>query len=170
MTWEFVKSEPGADPVVVEGYVAAPPARVFQAWTDPDIVVKWFGYAPYSLHSAQIDLRPGGTWRFLKSSDAERSSGFEGEYLVIEPDTRLFFTWAQVVTYANGEREASPTSQVEVTFTAMGRGTQIRVVHEAAYSEAARRGFGGGWDGAFRTMCALFGDEDTPPSEAAHTN
>ncbi len=49
---EFVKSAPGDDPIVVEGFFAATPAKVFEAWTDPNIVVKWFGQAPNSLHSA----------------------------------------------------------------------------------------------------------------------
>ena len=74
-------TEPGADPIVVEGYFAAAPARVFQAWTDPDIVMRWFGRVPNSLHSATIDLRRGGAWRFVESSDDVKSVGFEGEYV-----------------------------------------------------------------------------------------
>jgi uncharacterized protein YndB with AHSA1/START domain len=69
---EFVKSVPGDDPIVVEGYFAATPARVFEAWTDPDIVVKWFGRAPNSVLSAIIDLRPGGAWQFLLSKDEHK--------------------------------------------------------------------------------------------------
>ena len=57
MTLDFLQTEQGDDPVVVEGHFAAPPAKVFQAWTDPDIVMKWFGPAPNSLHSAAIDLQ-----------------------------------------------------------------------------------------------------------------
>lgn len=92
MTLEFVTAEPGDDPIIVEGYIAAPPARLFRAWTDPNIVTQWFGRAPHFLHSATIDLRPGGAWQFLESRDAERSVGFEGEYLDIEPSERLVFT------------------------------------------------------------------------------
>ena len=155
MTLEFVRTEPGADPIIVEGYFAATPARVFQAWTDPDIVMKWFGRAPNSLHSATIDLRQGGAWRFLKSSDVEKSVGFEGEYIDIEPGQRLVFTWSHVIAYASGKREATPYSQVEVIFTAKGTGTDVRLVHSAVHSEEARRGFGGGWEIAFNTMSAL---------------
>jgi uncharacterized protein YndB with AHSA1/START domain len=36
----FVKSAPGNDPIIVEGYFAAALAKVFEAWTDPAIVVK----------------------------------------------------------------------------------------------------------------------------------
>ena len=46
---QFVKTEPGTDPIIVEGFFAATPAKVFEAWTKPDIVVKWFGHKPNSI-------------------------------------------------------------------------------------------------------------------------
>ena len=160
MTLEFLRTEPGDDPIIVEGYFAATPARVFQAWTDPNIVMKWFGRAPNSLHSATIDLRQGGAWRFLESRDEEKSVGFEGEYLDIEPGKRLVFTWSKVVAHATGERDSTPYSQVEVIFTAKGHGTDVRLVHSAVHSEDARRGFGGGWNLAFNTMSALLSNPE----------
>ena len=155
MTLEFVRSEPGDDPIIVESYFAAVPTRVFQAWTDPNIVMQWFGRVPNSLHSATIDLHEGGAWQFLESRDEEKSVGFEGEYLAIEPNERLVFTWSQVIVHASGERESTPYSQVEVIFTPKGHGTEVRLVHSAMHSEDMRRGFSGGWESAFKTMSAL---------------
>ena len=152
---DFVRSEPGDDPIVVEGYFAATPALVFQAWTDPDIVVKWFGRGPNTLHSAAIDLRRGGTWQFLLSKDEETSVGFEGEYLDFEPGERLVFTWSHVIAHTNGKREATPYSQVEIDFAAKGSGTNVRLVHSAVLSEDARKGVGGGWEASFNTLSAL---------------
>ena len=152
---EFVRTEPGDDPIIVESYFAASPARVFRAWTDPKIVMKWFGRVPNSLHAATIDLHEGGAWQFLESQDEEKSVGFEGEYLAIEPGKRLVFTWSQVLTHASGERESTPYSQVEVVFTPKGQGTEVRLVHSAVHSEEMRSGFGGGWESAFKTMRAL---------------
>ncbi len=162
---EFVISEPGDDPIIVEGYFAAAPAKVFEAWTDPNIVVKWFGQTPNSLHSATIDLRPGGTWRFLKSKDDVKSVGFEGQYLEIQPGEKLVFSWAHVITHANGEREATPYSRVEVTFTAKGKGTYVRLVHSAVRSEDARRGIGGGWEAAFTFLVDALDGSDRHPGE-----
>lgn len=155
---EFLKSPPGADPIVVEGYFAASPDVVFKAWTDPDIVRQWFGYTPNSLASASIELRQGGRWRFVKPREGDKTIGFEGSYVVIEPARRLVFTWIFVTEYASGKREASPPSKVEITFTAQGRGTYVRLVHSAVHSEEARKGFGGGWQGAFTTLGGLFSD------------
>ncbi len=155
MTWEFVRTEPGKDPIIVEGYFAASPSRVFRAWTDPDIVKKWFGRAPNSLHSAAIDLREGGAWRFLESSDQEKSIGFEGEYLDIEPGERLVFTWSKFIARAAGDRDVTPVSQVEIIFSARDNGTHVRLVHSAVHDEGTRKGFAGGWDFAFGTMRTL---------------
>lgn len=156
MTFAFVKTELGADPIVVEGYFAAPPEKVFHAWTDPESVMKWFGHTPNSLHSAEIDLKPGGAWQFLMTKDDQRSVGFEGEYLEIEPGGRLVFSWAHVVAHSDGNRDATSYSQVEVTFTAKGGGTDIRLVHSAIQTEDARKGVGSGWEGAFGHISALF--------------
>ncbi|MCZ6859298.1 MAG: SRPBCC domain-containing protein [Alphaproteobacteria bacterium] len=149
---EFVKSVPEDDQIVVEGYFAASPAKVFEAWTDPNIVLKWFGRASNSLHSATIDLRPGGAWQFLKSKDDDKSIGFEGQYQDIQPGEKLVFSWAHVITHANGEREATPYSRVEVIFTPKGKGTHVRLVHSAIRSQDARRGIGGGWEAAFNFL------------------
>ena len=155
MSGEMLKSAPGHDPIIIEAYFAVRPARVFQAWTDPDQVKQWFGQAPNTLHSAVIDLRPGGVWRFLESKTAEMSIGFEGEYLDIEPGERLVFTWSKVITRASGTRKATPKSRVEVTFAPNGDGTDVRLVHFAVPDEPNRRGFGAGWSFALGTMRTL---------------
>ena len=160
MNLPFVRTEPGEDPIVVEGYFAAAPALVFQAWTDPDIVIKWFGRGPNTLHSASIDLRLGGAWRFVLSKDEETSVAFEGEYLDIEHGERLVFTWSHVVARTNGKREATPYSRVEVNFAPKGSGTDVRLVHSAVLSEDARRGIGGGWETSFSTMSVLLSSSE----------
>ena len=154
MSLSFVKTEIGDDPIVVEGYFAATPEKVFDAWTTPESVMKWFGYTPNSLHSAAIDLKPGGAWQFLMTKNDEKSVGFEGEYLDIEPAHRLVFSWTHVVAHSNGEREETPYSKVDVTFTAKGGGTDVRLIHSAIQSEDARKGVGGGWEAAFANISA----------------
>ncbi len=146
---QFVKTEPGKDPIVVEGFYAATPEKVFEAWTNPDIVMKWFGHTPNSLHSANIDLQPGGTWRFVLSVDDDKSVGFEGQYLDIQSCEKLVFSWAHVVIHANGEREETPYSRIEVEFSPKGKGTFVRLVHSAISNEASRLGIGSGWEAAF---------------------
>lgn len=145
----FMTSQPGTDPIVVEGYFPASPDRVFNAWTNPDIIVKWFGVEPNSLHSATVDLRLGGAWQFIKTKDDTKTVGFEGEYKEINLNEKLLFSWSHVITHADGERDASPYSQVEVKFSAKGKGTYVHLTHSTVRSEDARRGIGGGWEASF---------------------
>ena len=151
----YMLSPPGDDPIVVEGYYAASPARVFQAWTDPLIVRKWFGREPNSLDSASIDLQPGGRWCFMKLGEGDTSMGFEGRYLEVVQDEKLVFTWAHIVTHADGRQETSPDSTVTVDFVPKGSGTMVRVVHSGIRREDARRGVGGGWEASFASLSDL---------------
>ena len=44
--------------------IAAPVDKVWQCWTDPAILPRWFGPEGYRCHTKDIDLRQGGLWRF----------------------------------------------------------------------------------------------------------
>lgn len=142
----FVKTELGADPIVIDAYLAAPLTKVYAAWTDPKIVMKWFGPKPNTLVSADIDLRIGGAWRFVMRNDATGKMGFEGEYIQIDPNKRLVFKWSKFDEISAWRREDIPTSVVDITLTSVGSGTNIHIVHSAIDDEATRIGFTGGWE------------------------
>jgi len=141
----FVTSEPGADPIVVEGRYPVSPGRVFEAWTDPAVVKQWFGTEPGALEHAAIDLRPGGRWRFTERTTGGTSTGFEGEYLEVVRDQLLVFTWAKITEHhESGRRESTPCSTVEIRFVADGDGTAMRIVHSNLDTES-QAGFSAGW-------------------------
>lgn len=152
---EFVKSEPTDEMLVVEGYFAVTPAQMFEAWTNPEIIKKWFGRKPNSLHSAEVDLRIGGAWRFLKSSDEEKAVGFEGVYFEIEAGQKLVFSWSPSVTFVDGIKELKPASQVKVMFLPNGTGTDLILHHSSIQTDQDRSGFGGGWEIAFTSLFNL---------------
>ena len=63
--------------------IAASPETVFSFFTDPDQMVRWKGKA------ATLDPRPGGIYRVdMNGSDIAR-----GEYVEVEPPSRVVFTW-----------------------------------------------------------------------------
>ncbi len=141
----FVTSEPGADRIVVEAHYPVRPSRVFRAWTDPAVVKKWFGSDPGALEHAEVDLRPGGKWRFTEHTSGATATGFEGEYLEIVTDQFLMFTWCKVTEErTTGQRESTPDSVVEIRFVADGDGTAMRIVHSRLDPES-RLGFSTGW-------------------------
>ncbi len=67
MTEGFVSAWPAAQldkEVIVTRVVAAGLVRAFAAWADPAQIVQWFGPEGFTLDTHEIDIRPGGRWRF----------------------------------------------------------------------------------------------------------
>ena len=71
----------------------APRQLVFDAMTKPEHVKRWWGCLGdgYSVPVCEIDLRPGGTWRFV-NRHPRGEAAFHGEYKEISPPGRLVFT------------------------------------------------------------------------------
>jgi len=67
----------------------APPARVFAAWTEPEQVALWWDATGAKLGACEIDLRPGGAFRFAPSHHPDKP--FTGVYREIAPPTLLVF-------------------------------------------------------------------------------
>ena len=71
----------------------APRQLVFEAMTKPEHVKRWWGCLGegYSVPVCEIDLRPGGRWRFV-NRHPKGEAAFHGEYQEITPPSRLVFT------------------------------------------------------------------------------
>ncbi|MEM9278646.1 MAG: SRPBCC domain-containing protein [Pseudomonadota bacterium] len=154
----FLQSIPGEDPIVVEGYFPVTPQTMFKAWTEPDKIKKWFGMKPDSLASAQVELREGGAWRFLLTDEDAHTVGMEGEYLEIVQDEKLVFSWTHVVAHADGTREETPASRVEVSFSPKGSGTWVHLIHSGIAKDDARKGVGSGWTHSFGHIMDVLSD------------
>ena len=163
----FLQTAPGDEPILVEGVFDAPPDRVFNAWTEPSEVERWFGHPPGRLVAAEIDLRVGGSWRFLLSRSDVESDYFGGEYLHIVRGALLVFTWRHVTESSSGRREATPASQVTVTFEAEDGGrTRLHLRHEGIQSDDARRMVGGGWEAAIGGLAEWLRRNEVAPDVA----
>jgi uncharacterized protein YndB with AHSA1/START domain len=69
----------------------APAALVFEAYTTPELVKRWWGFDSSEWVVCEIDLRVGGTWRYVIRDD-DMEVGFHGEYREIDAPTRLVAT------------------------------------------------------------------------------
>ncbi|WP_437752504.1 SRPBCC family protein [Sorangium sp. So ce1389] len=71
----------------------APRQLVFDVMTKPEHVKRWWGCLSegYSVPVCEIDLRPGGKWRFV-NRHPQGEAAFHGEYKEIAPPSRLVFT------------------------------------------------------------------------------
>jgi len=72
----------------------APAHLVFDAWTKPELLKRW--WAPrsmgVSLFECEQDVRPGGAYRFTFGRDPKNPEVFTGRYLEVDPPSRLVFT------------------------------------------------------------------------------
>ncbi|AGP32646.1 SRPBCC family protein [Sorangium sp. So ce296] len=71
----------------------APRHLVFEAMTRPEHVKRWWGCLGegYGVSVCEIDLRPGGAWRFV-NRHPHGEAAFHGEYKEITPPSRLVYT------------------------------------------------------------------------------
>jgi uncharacterized protein YndB with AHSA1/START domain len=70
----------------------APARLVFEAWTTPELVKRWWGFDTSQWLVCEIDLREGGRWRYVTREADGTEVGFHGEYRAIDPPRRLVST------------------------------------------------------------------------------
>ena len=115
------------------------PARVWQAWTDPQALSAWFGPGePNSVTLAELDVRPGGRWRVRFHTPDGEEHEVSGSYEEVVPERRLVFTWAWRSTPAR-------VSRVSLSLRPVAGGTELDFLHERFADEAARDGHQRGW-------------------------
>jgi uncharacterized protein YndB with AHSA1/START domain len=116
----------------------APPAKVFEAWTDPKKLARWF-YAPGNQPLvAESDARVGGRYRIAVRAASGEEYDVSGTFREVVPGHKLVFTWAWRTT---PERE----SLVTVELARDGDGTLLTLTHERFFDEAARDRHRAGW-------------------------
>ena len=127
-----------ATPVlVVRRQMAVPRERVFQAWLDSESLAHWMRPAGTSHATVTVDPRVGGGFRIVMEGAPHGCVEHTGEYLAIEPPSRLSFTWISKHT------EQRPTV-VTIEFHERGTGTELVLTHRglpASQVEGHRRGW-----------------------------
>ena len=93
-TGSAVVSTPGDTQILITRDFAAPARLVWRAWTEPDLVRRWWSGERGEVTSVEIDLRVGGTWRYVMVTPTGFEVGFHGEFREILPDERIVSTEA----------------------------------------------------------------------------
>jgi uncharacterized protein YndB with AHSA1/START domain len=71
---------------------AAPKHLVYEAWTTPELVKRWWSGERGEVMSAEIDLRVGGRWRYVMVANEGFEVAFHGEFREIVPNERIVNT------------------------------------------------------------------------------
>ncbi len=100
-----------SDHVEIVRTIEAPREQVFRAWTDPDELRRWWGPGEFRCPEAQVDLRPGGSYRLVMQPTAGDPFVLGGTYREVEPPARLVYTWRwETGPAADGPSRWSPWS------------------------------------------------------------
>jgi uncharacterized protein YndB with AHSA1/START domain len=137
-------TEPSGYVVRIERTFDAPAEAVFDAWTSPEVMRRWWHAGPdWETPEAEVDLRVGGKVRVVM----RRSDGFEveagGEYKLIERPDRLEMTW----TFSD---DPSGTRQrIELAFSESEGATTVVMVNSGIATDERRDAQDYGWRGCF---------------------
>ncbi len=71
---------------------AAPKHLVYNAWTTPELIKRWWSGDRGEVTSIDVDLRVGGRWRYVMVANEGFEVGFHGEYREIVTNERLVST------------------------------------------------------------------------------
>ncbi|MEV6331587.1 SRPBCC domain-containing protein [Streptomyces sp. NPDC051909] len=110
----------------------APVTRVWEAWTRPEHVRQWYGVAALTMFVCDIDLRPGGAWRWGQRGPDGQEIVFSGTYEEIVPAERLVYTEVfEQMPDADPVRvilsfDATPDGGTALTSTSFWPTTEIR--------------------------------------------
>lgn len=105
--------------------LAAPPERVYRAFTDPEAMVKWLPPDGFTAKVHQIDVRVGGSYKMsFTNFSTKHSHSFGGKYIELKPNELLRYIDKFDDPNLPGEM------QITVTFREVACGTELRVTQE----------------------------------------
>jgi len=148
----------GDTEVVFARRFEAPPARVFEAYTTPCLVQRWLlGPDGWTMPECEIELRPGGAYRYLWRNEADgREMGMGGIHAVVEPPRRLVVSERFDQPWYPGE------ASVDARFEPEGAGTAftatIRYPTREARDGVLASGMEGGVAASYDRLEALLAE------------
>ena len=114
--------------LVITRIIDAPRHLVFQAWTEPDRVMRWWGPQGFVTTYSDMDIRPGGAFRVCMRSPEGTEHWKQGIYREVVAPERLVFTFA----WEDAEGKPGHQTLVTVTFAERGDRTEL-MLHQAVF-------------------------------------
>ncbi|HWE47750.1 MAG TPA: SRPBCC domain-containing protein [Caulobacteraceae bacterium] len=130
--------------------INAPPAKVWAAITQPELMMQWWGPDAGPTLSVVADVRPGGRFSVvfrLLNGDEHNPTGI---YREVAPEKKLVFTWD-----LSGAPE--PESLVTFRLEPLDGGTELTLTHERLPDENARSSHEHGWNGLLDKLPVFLG-------------
>ncbi|MBL8644629.1 MAG: SRPBCC family protein [Rhodospirillaceae bacterium] len=145
--------------LVLERTIDVPANRVWMAWTTPQHLKPWFCPKPWVITKCEIDLRPGGAFRFDMQGPEGQTQSFTACYLEVVPEHRLVWTLALEPGFRPAAKEPLPgvkSFTAIISLTPRGSTTvyNATVLHpdETSAKTHDEMGFTDGWGTALTQM------------------
>ena len=122
---------PTDEQILITREFDAPKHLVYEAFTTPELVKRWWSARRGVVTVAEIDLRIGGTWRYVMVSDDGFEVGFHGEYREIVPN-ELIVSTEVYEGLPDGVSEEEGATLNTATFTETDGRTTLTILVQAA--------------------------------------
>jgi len=129
----------------MERVIAATPERLFELWTDPEELAKWWGPEGFTTPTYAMDVRPGGRWHTTMRRPDGSEHVVSGIYRAIEPPKRLVFTWG----WDDDAGMRGHETEITVTFEPAPGGTRMMLVQQTFVDTDSRNRHEHGWGSSF---------------------
>ena len=135
--------------VRIERTFAASAGDVFDAWTSPEVMRRWFHCgSDWETPAAEVDLRVGGIVRVVMRKPDDTEVEARGEYTLIDRPHRLVMTW----TF---DDEPSNEQLIELTFSESEGSTTVVLVNSGISTDARRDAQDWGWRGCLDQLARV---------------
>jgi uncharacterized protein YndB with AHSA1/START domain len=125
-----IVTTPSDREIHVERVFDAPRDRVFAVYTDPKLIPEWWGPRGTTTRVDEMDVRPGGRWRFVIRNSDGSETGFRGVFREVAPPERLVQTF---------EWEGMPGHVSVDTATFEDLGERTKVVSDSIFHTTEER-------------------------------
>jgi len=130
----------------IERTFAASAEEVFDAWTSPEVMRRWFHCAAdWDTPEAEVDLRVGGKVRVVMRKPDGTEVQAQGEYTLIDRPHRLVMTW----TF---DDDPSNEQQIELSFSESEGSTTVLMLNSGISTDKRRDAQDDGWHGCFAQL------------------
>jgi uncharacterized protein YndB with AHSA1/START domain len=123
-------AEPGKKEAIIMRVYDAPRQLVWEAYTKPELLKQWWAPKRFITRIEKLDLKPGGTWRFINPGPDGKDYAFNGVFREVVPPERLVETW---------NFEAMPGHESVQTLKLEEKDGKTKVIATAAFQSVEDR-------------------------------
>jgi uncharacterized protein YndB with AHSA1/START domain len=118
--------------IELHGSFVMPINKLWQKWTEPELLMSWLQPAGMRLNQVMRDLRENGKYRFRFTAPDGSEQVLQGAYQQIENEQKLVFTWQW--------QDEDHCTDVAITFTpGKHKGCDLHIVHSGFLDEEDRQ-------------------------------